>query len=390
MLNSKTGKATIGIVAVLALTMCLVAGPVWAQDKAKEKPVYEESLDHYADKNVGYGAETSFLTWHGYLNFEFDKKQGTHSNFDNHEFYLSAQSVVSKKLSLTAEFEYEHTPEKLITPIQAYADFKLNDAMIFRVGQFFTPMGIPRSYNLRGNKNRMIRQVAMTHDIMFENWSEIGINIFGKFGPGFFYDVALGNGMPNTMKTGDSFFDASDDLTSHSEDNNDNKALHTRFGFTSANFLDGDISLGFSYGAQKYDPEEEKEMSHTGADLRYLHKTGWRFQGEYMVRDGDDDTPLLTATGISAKALGWYAQVSKRFVTKNVSWMHYFEPVVQVDFIDLNTNLNDDSEKLTTAFGFIFSPEPYYLLKFEYDIVDEKGGPDVDNNVFWASVVMEF
>ena len=354
------------------------------------KAINKETLDHFADKNVGYGAETSFLTWHGYLNFEFDKKQGTHNNFDNHEFYLSAQSILSERLSLTAEFEFEHTPEKLILPIQAYADFKFSDALVFRVGQFFTPMGIPRSYNLRGNKNRMIRQVALTHDIMFENWSEIGINFFGRFSSGIFFDVAIGNGMPNTLKTGDSFFDATDDLQSHSEDNNENKAVHTRFGFSRPDFLNGDFNMAFSYGAQKYDPAEEKEMTHTGADLRFLHNTGWRFQGEYMVRDGDDDTPLLAATGISAKALGWYAQVSKRFIVENNEWINYFEPVIQIDYIDLNTNLNDATEKQTMAFGLIYSPEPYYLVKFEYDIVKEKGGPEINNNMFWASVVMEF
>lgn len=361
------------------------AVPLQADEK---EPHYTESSSHFADKDIGYGAETSFLTWHGYINFEFDKKQKKNSNFDNHEFYLSTHAMVSDRVSVTAEFEYEHTPEKLILPIQAYADLKILEPLRFRVGMFYTPMGISRSYNLRGNRNRMIRQVALTHDIMFENWSDVGIDVFGEFSSGIFYDVAIGNGLPNTMSTGDSFFDAYETLQSHSEDNNDNKALHSRFGYHSTKLM-GELNVGVSYGTQKYDPDEEKSMTHTGADLRYLHNSGLRFQAEYMKRDGDDNEADL-AKGISAKAEGWYFQISKRFVFQDNSWLHYIEPVVQIDWIDLNTNVDTNGDQTTTALGFIYSPEEFYLLKFEYDMVKEKYGESVDNDMFWASVVVEF
>jgi len=353
------------------------------------KPTYVEDIDLLSDRDVGYGAETSFLTWHGYINFEFDKKQGTHSNFDNHEFYLSTQAHVSRRVSLTAEFEFEHTPEKLILPIQAYADLKIAKSFIFRFGQFYTPMGISRSYNLRGNRNRMIRQVALTHDIMFENWSEIGINIFGQFESGVFYDIAVGNGAPGTLKTGDSFFDSTGDLQSHSEDNNGNKAIHSRFGYHTKRFLNGEVNFGISLGTQKYDPDNTLRMTHTGFDVRFLHNSGVRLQAEYMKRSGDDNAEDL-ARGISADALGWYVQLSKRFVSKGKKWLYYLEPVVQVDFIDLNTATETNGDKVTTALGFIYSPEPFYLVKFEYDVVKELHGSKVSNNVFWGSIVVEF
>ena len=76
-------------------------------------PAYTEPSSAVDDKQVGYGAETSFLTWHGYINFEYDNSTSETANFDNHEFYLSAQAMVSRRVSITAEFEYEHTPEKL-------------------------------------------------------------------------------------------------------------------------------------------------------------------------------------------------------------------------------------------------------------------------------------
>ena len=352
-------------------------------------PEYEEGIGHGEDKDVGYGAETSFLTWHGYLNFEYDNAQGKNSNFDNHEFYLSTHATLSRRLGLTAEFEYEHAPEKLILPIQAYADYKLAKWATFRAGIFFTPIGISRSYNLRGNKNRMIRQVGVTHDLVFENWSEVGINFFGEFKNGLFYDVAIGNGMNNVIGKGDSWFDADGTLQSHSEDNNDNKALHSRFGYHARRFLGGELNVGASFATQKYDPEGVKELTHKALDLRFLHSSGFRVQAEFMIRSGDDNEPDLER-GISANAEGWYFQASRRFVFEGKRWLNYIEPVVQVDYIDNNVNTDTNGDKLTTALGFIFSPEPFYLIKFEYDFVQEVHGESVDNNKLWLAVVLEF
>ncbi|MDY6950357.1 MAG: hypothetical protein SWE60_02505 [Thermodesulfobacteriota bacterium] len=356
---------------------------------APEAWVYEEPMGIRYDKDVGYGAETSFLTWHGYLNFEFDDAQGTHSNFDNHEFYLSTRATVSERVSVTAEFEYEHTPDKLITPIQAYGDYKFSDALVFRVGLFYTPMGLPRSYNLRGNKNRMIRQVALTHDIMFENWSEVGINVFGQLECGFFYDLAVGNGMPHTMKPGDSWFDSTGDLQTHTEDNNDDKAFHSRIGYHKTDLFGGEACVGFSYGTLKYDPDDEMELNFVGGDLRFLHGSGFRVQAEYMKRSGDDNPPDL-ANGISADAEGWYVLLSKRFVFEGKEFLHYIEPAFQVDSIDLDTHTDTNRDQVTYALGLIYSPEENYLLKFEYDFVDEVEGESIDNNKLWAAVVVEF
>ncbi len=385
--TTKTGSVALAL--PLAFGLC---GSGAAQDSATgdvdpaKRMLYTEDLGHYSDKDVGYGAETSFLTWHGYLNFEFDKQQGANSNFDNRELYLSAKSYLSDRVRFTAEFEFEHTPEKLILPIQAYADYKFSDAFTFRAGQFFTPIGISRSFNLRGNRNRMIRQVAVTHDIAFENWSLIGVNLLGQLKNGFFYDVAIANGHTSAIAPGDSFFDAVDTLQDHTEDNNNNKAVHARAGYQSRSFLGGYLNFGVSYATQKLDALEVIPMFHRGVDVRYLHRTGWRFQGEYMIRHGAD--PPNIPEGLSMDARGWYAQVSKRFVFADD--VRYIEPVVQVDGIDPNRHAADNRDLITTGIGFVFSPSQYYLVKFEYDLVSERHGAPLGNNMFWGSIVVEF
>jgi hypothetical protein len=347
---------------------------------AAPKAAYEP-MSLLSDKDLGYGAESSFLTWHGYLNFEYSDKQGVPSTFDNHEFYLSAKASLSEKVSVTAEFEYEHNPGTLVLPIQAYADYAVHKAFNIRTGMFFTPMGIPRSYTLRGNRNRMIRQVALTHDIMFENWSEIGLNFFGQLKHGFFYDVAVGNGLTNSIATGDAWNQTA------RKDINGNKAVHSRFGYQTNRAANGSLILGVSAGTQKYDTLEQRTVAHRGFDVRYLHNSGWRFQAEFMNRTGDDN-PTDLAKGIAAKAQGWYTQVSRRITFRNEQ--SFVEPVFQFDAVDLNRHVKDNKDLLTSAVGVVFSPIRHYQVKFEYDFVKERYGSPLSNNAAWAAVVVEF
>src|SRR5262245_11362849 len=82
------------------------AAPDAPKPQASE-PTTKEDMKLSAEKDVGYGAETSFLTWHGYLDLEFLKQETVPSTFDLHEFYLSAKAQIAPKVSITAEFEYE-------------------------------------------------------------------------------------------------------------------------------------------------------------------------------------------------------------------------------------------------------------------------------------------
>src|SRR6185295_12444190 len=136
-----------------------------------------------------------------------------------------------------------------------------------------------------------------------------------------------------------------------------NKAVMGRFGYAK-NTGTGDLNVAFSGATQKYDPASAKTMTHVGVDARYQHRSGLRFQGEYMVRSGDDNPPDL-ANGIAADADGWYAQLSKR--TLFSSGKAYWEPVFQVDGIDLNKNTETNKDLVTTAIGFNFSPESHFI-----------------------------
>ena len=100
----------------------------------KEEPTIKEEMKLSTEKDVGYGSDTSFLTWHGYLSLEGHKKQQAVGTFDLHELYLSAKAQIAPKISVTAEFEYEHAAEVLVLPMQAYVDYVFNPALVVRGG----------------------------------------------------------------------------------------------------------------------------------------------------------------------------------------------------------------------------------------------------------------
>lgn len=347
-------------------------------------------------KDTGYDESEAFMEWHGYLNFEYDDKQNTNSNFDNHEFYLSVSATISERIKVMAEFEYEHTPEKLITPIQAYGDYRVfdDDSMYVRAGLWYIPIGLPPADNLRGNGNKMIRQVAVIHDVEYENWAESGIDIWGAIPIGknseFSYDIYMGNGVQG-VANGDSWFQSTSDLQSHSEDNNYDKVTGVHLGLNINNASLGNFGFGISYATQAYTEEagEDLNQTHTGFDFRYENTSGVSVQAEWLQRDGDD-LSVLTDPNISVEAGGWYLQVAKKFLQNAGPRMHYLELVLQLDKIDLNKRTDTNKDLTTQSVGLIWSPEEFMQVKLEYDIVSEDSGADIDNNVFWAAVVYQF
>ena len=351
-------------------------------------------------KSVTYGSPTSFLEWHGYLDFEFDDGQGANSNFDNHEFYLSTKANISERLRVIAEFEYEHTPEKLILPVQAFAEYDLwGDMVTIRAGLFYVPLGINRSLTLRAPENHMVRQVAFTHDLIFENWSTVGVEIYGELpigdtGLAWFYDLSIGNGIRG-YGNGDSWFDADETLQNHTEDNNNNKLFAGRTGISFSNILGFGGDIGFSYATQQYNtgsPKGNNPLNHFGTDLRISHESGFGLQAEYMEREGEDNT--LDSSSVTADAEGWYVKVYQRMFEQHSRFVNFVDLVFQIDSIDTNDMVGNSL--LTLAPAIVYSPEAHLQLKLEYDIVLEHNGGSsfkrniINNDKIWLAIVVEF
>ena len=143
------------------------------------------------------------------------------------------------------------------------------------------------------------------------------------------------------------------------------------------------MNLGISGGGKE-------EVTWAGVDLRVMHESGLRLQAEFMDRTGDDDPAILAAKDIAAKARGWYVQVSWQLFTDAHKFVHYIKPVIQVDGIDLNRNTATNSDRVTTAIGLVYAPQPHVYVKFEYDFVTERHGKSIDNDTLWLSTVWEF
>ena len=98
----------------------------------------------------------------------------------------------------------------------------------------------------------------------------------------------------------------------------------------------------------------------------------------------------MASKGIGADADGWYVQLSKRSWVDWGEKQGYVEGVVMIDEIDLNKNTQTNGDRRTISLGANYSPEPHLIFKLEYDFVEELSGPSIPNDIFWASMVVEF
>ena len=110
-------------------------------------------------------------------------------------------------------------------------------------------------------------------------------------------------------------------------------------------------------------------------------------QAEWLRRRGDNNLVDLD-DGVTANADAWYIQLSQRLFEGAGKYMNYLEPVVQVDYVDIN-DMKQNSV-FTVAPGLVYSPEPFLQVKLEYDIVFDHTAGKKGDNVFWASIVLEF
>src|SRR5262245_6310998 len=99
-IRSIVGALIIGIMAPVVSSAQDSSTPAQSSTRAQsapatQEPVVKENMQLSAEKDVAYGNETSFLTWHGYLDMEAHKQQGAVSTFDLHEFYLSTKAQIA-------------------------------------------------------------------------------------------------------------------------------------------------------------------------------------------------------------------------------------------------------------------------------------------------------
>ena len=336
----------------LSLTLALPA--IAGEDKRPELPggIYDKPYIKRMGKNVAIG---------GYLDHEFEWTEGKDSTFDQHRFI-----PLSTRKSPT-DFTF-HAKSNLNTAASSKAAAtpmaKSNSNTPSWTSPLQKPSAIGRCHPLPLGRfnllhdtplNDLTERPTVNRQIMPSTLAEAGMGFFGTFYPSEIsvatYEIYLVNGFNEKVNSGGKLRIRSG-RGSQKSDNNHDKALVGRFGFSPRLGID----LGASFHTGKYDDAGNNRLSIFGADAQFTQGP-IELQGEYGQ---------ATADGFNGDQRGAYAQTNFHFGHDYFLSESVFTAVARWDWVDFDTSITGDSEYGIT-FGLNFRPVEDTVFKLDYN-----------------------
>lgn len=318
----------------------------------------------------------------GYGEHDFVVPEEGASTFRNHRYVVFVYSHISERISTATEIEFEWAGSPLKTDGVltfgetllefSVVDLQLTDWMTFRAGVVLVPFG---SYNLRHDapaQELPDRPIAYT-TIVPTTWFESGAGFLGEFDLGkglrLNYELYAINGLDASIRDGLGMRAA---RGSNLQDNNDDKAIVGRVGFSPTLGLE----LGLSGYTGAYD-QLNNRVNMVNGDLF------WRLgpvdlQGEVVYADIDpgfvqgfsDNSPANTRDRVPEGMFGYYGQVNYRFRIEPFfealpeEWHDgHFTATVRYEEKDTDTDFTTAGDAARFTLGLNFRPLPPYVLK---------------------------
>lgn len=286
-------------------------------------------------------------------------------------FNVFFHAVVSERIRLAAELEFEDGTEEILLELAAI-DFELHPSLSLRTGMLLTPLG---RFNLAHDSptNKLTDRPLVSTQIIPTALSEPGIGIYGAFfygaGGRVTYELYAVNGF------GSGIIEDSDEGTriehgkQNFEDNNNSPAFAGRI----AAGPSASAELGVSWHVGQYNESLMEDLNVDEArDVRLfaidgLHEIGNQtVEGEYS-RASIDIPASLRGSIFAENQDGIYLQWSASFFHGRLGDLvdSYFEGVVRFDRVDFDTNLAGDDVR-QWSFGLNFRPTHESVLKLNY------------------------
>lgn len=336
----------------------------------------------------------------GYGEVEYHNATGQDSYFLAHRYVLFVYSQISERISTATEIEFEFAgspakkdgalgPGEVLLEFSV-VDFRIADWMILRGGIVLVPFG---AFNIRHDaptRDLTERPRPLT-TITPTTWFEAGFGLLGDIdlgaGVALDYEVYVINGLDAKIDREHGMKGATG---SKMEDNNDDKAVVGRIGFSPMLGID----MGVSGYTGVYD-DSDNRVNMLGADLT-LRFAWFEFLGEYVRAFIDEGyvegfaagSVTNTREAVPRAMQGFYVQANFHFPIPGLfdlfppdmadatmtGVIRYEDTDTDLDFVDHN-----DVQKLT--FGLNFRPIEAYVIKTEVQLVSNGAG-GVSRNLF--------
>ena len=368
--------------ALLTLLPGLIPGNPCAEDEPRERPKPFVRGGAY-DKPHLFRFATGRASLGGYAetHFRYEREEGVTEEltFVPVRFNLFFHAAISERFRMAAELEFEKGTEEILLEL-AILDFELHSSLSLRAGMLLTPLG---RFNLAHDSpaNKVTDRPLVSTQIVPTAFSEPGMGFFGAFYPSprtrITYELYAVNGLDAGVIEESAEGTRIAAGRGNIEDNNNRPAFAGRIGISPV----PEAEVGISWHVGQYNQskmedlvvDDERQLRIFAADIEY-RRAHCELVGEY-ARASIDLPPGLQGSIYAEKQQGFYLQGSAEFLRDRVSTVpgSFFEGVVRVDRVDLDTDLEgDDQTRLTLGLNFRPTEDSVFKLNYLYHWHDDR------------------
>ena len=307
------------------------------------------------------GSALDKVSFGGYGKMDYTNyidNDGKTNTLDIYRFILYVGYQFSDNIKLVSELEWEHGGREKTGGYgiveQAYLDFKVNEALNFKVGHVLVPVGMVNLYHEPTAFYTVARPETEKY-IIPSTWHENGVMVHGQMA-GFSYQAGVLAGLNATKKDGSTVSNI------RSMRQNGQKSKAEDFGFVGR--LDYRAAM-FNVGGSYYTGDAGQgvagvEVTTTVAEIHAgFNYAGFNIKGIYAINEIDGNQ------GTNTEGAGYYAMAGYTIGD--------FTPFAQYEAY--STDTTKDDIKITTL-GVNYNPTPNVVLKADYVLRDNRGTDD--------------
>jgi len=335
-----------------------------------------EALDQVA--SVGGGGSPSATSIGGYTELHFNS--GKTDQIDLHRFVIFLSHEFSEKIRFYSELEVEHSVagEGKVGEVeveQAFVEFDLNDNHMASIGVQLIPVGILNETH-EPTTFYGVERNNIEKNIIPTTWWEAGVRLSGNLTTAFSYDLMIHSGLDTTEQA----YKIRSGRKKVAEAPWKNAAFTARLRWHG---IPG-VEIGATFQYQDDITQSSATNENASATLFEIHTDINRavsengilgFRALYAQWNVNADAAELIGRDIQR---GWFVEPSYKIILDDDNSVGFFARYSQWD-----NEAGDafDSSFKQTSFGINYWPDPYVVLKLDYQIDTFANNIGEDNRI---------
>lgn len=367
----------------------------------------QEATSGYGDS---FDRLTNNVTFGGYFEQEFEDKERSEANFDQHRTILFFGAQPHERIRFFSELEIEHGGFSDVKLEQAWLELALTENHNFRGGIDLIPVG---RLNLEhdGNLRDFVFRPTVDDKLIPTTWFESGLSFNGDLTEQLSYTVGISNGLSASSDSSTvGTFGEIEDMrggagTNMTEgDDNDDKAIWGRLAWTP--LLGTEIGLS-GYQSRYSVTSSDSDITFVALDFNHIQGP-WEFKGEWVNVDKDERTPGATISDVSRgfdDASGGYIETAYHFFPEGWydAWFARgfdnptFTALARYETLDFDgiedkagNKVDELVDRDIISLGMNYRPVEQAALKISYDIEDRDSNTAQDQDRFGFGMVLGF